>query len=92
MPQASSGVSWPHEATVLVGLGQHPIKSPRSVGVPLLVAVVIMASLGWVLLARGTFPADGTVTFPSAPYWSERGVVINKLLSGVRGCKSVIAS
>jgi len=31
------------------------------------------------------FPADGTVTFPSAPYWSERGVVINNLLSGDSG-------
>ena len=56
---------------------------PHWAGVPLLVAVVIMASLGWVLLARGMFPADGTVTFPSARYWSERGVVINKLQSGV---------
>ena len=65
---------------------------PRGAGVPLLVAVAIMASLGWVLLARGMFPADGTVTFPSAPYWSERGVVINKLLPGVPGCVSVIAS
>ena len=55
---------------------------PRWAAVPLLVAVAIMASLGWVLLARGMFPADGTVTFPSAPYWSERGVVINKLLQG----------
>ena len=55
---------------------------PRWAGVPLLVAVVIMASLGWVLLARGMSPADGTVTFPSAPYWSERGVVINKLRIG----------
>jgi two-component system, NarL family, sensor kinase len=60
---------------------------PRWVGVPLLVAVVIMASLGWVVLARGMFPADGTVTFPSAPYWSERGVVINKLRSGVSGLR-----
>ena len=32
---------------------------PRWAGVPLLVAVVIMASLGWVILARGTSPADG---------------------------------
>ncbi len=60
---------------------------PSWAGVPLLVAVVIMASLGWVLLARGMFPADGTVTFPSAPYWSERGVVINKLQSGVSGLR-----
>jgi signal transduction histidine kinase len=60
---------------------------PRWAGVPLLVAVVIMASLGWVLLARGMFPADGTVTFPSAPYWSERGVVINKLRSGASGLR-----
>jgi hypothetical protein len=51
--------------------------------VPLLVAVVIMASLGWVILARGTSPADGTVTFPSAPYWSERGVVINDVVPGI---------
>ena len=58
---------------------------PRWAGVPLLVALAIIASLGWVLLARGMFPADGTVTFPSAPYWSERGVVINKLLSGDSG-------
>ena len=60
---------------------------PRWAGVPLLVAVVIMASLGWVLLARGMFPADGTVTFPSAPYWSERGVVINDVVSGVSGLR-----
>ena len=60
---------------------------PSWAGVPLLVAVVIMASLGWVLLARGMFPADGTVTFPSAHYWSERGVVINKLRSGVSGLR-----
>jgi two-component system, NarL family, sensor kinase len=58
---------------------------PRWAGVPLLVAVVIMASLGWVILARGTSAADGTVTFPSAPYWSERGVVINDVVSGVSG-------
>jgi signal transduction histidine kinase len=31
------------------------------------------------------FPADGTVTFPSAPYWSERGVVINEVVPGVSG-------
>ena len=60
---------------------------PPWAGVPLLVAVVIMASLGWVLLARGMFPADGTVTFPSAHYWSERGVVINKLRSGDSGLR-----
>jgi two-component system, NarL family, sensor kinase len=60
---------------------------PSWAGVPLLVAVVIMASLGWVLLARGMFPADGAVTFPSAHYWSERGVVINKLQSGVSGLR-----
>jgi two-component system, NarL family, sensor kinase len=60
---------------------------PRWAGVPLLVAVVIMASLGWVILARGTSPADGTVTFPSAPYWSERGVVINDVVSGVSGLR-----
>jgi drug/metabolite transporter superfamily protein YnfA len=60
---------------------------PRWAGVPLLVALVIMASFGWVLLARGMFPADGTVTFPSAHYWSERGVVINKLRSGVSGLR-----
>ena len=53
---------------------------PRWAGVPLLVAVVIMASLGWILIARGSSPADGTVTFPSAPYWSRRGVVVNELL------------
>jgi signal transduction histidine kinase len=63
------------------------LKLPRGAGVPLLVAVVIIASLGWVLLARGMFPTDGTVTFPSAPYWSERGVVINRLLSGVSGLR-----
>jgi two-component system, NarL family, sensor kinase len=60
---------------------------PRWTGVPLLVAVVIMASLGWVVFARGMFPADGTVTFPSAPYWSERGVVINELQSGSAGLR-----
>jgi hypothetical protein len=75
-------VSCPHEASVLVALGQHPITSA-----PLLVAVVIMASLGWVILARGTSPADGTVTFPSAPYWSERGVVMNDVVSGVSGLR-----
>jgi signal transduction histidine kinase len=58
---------------------------PRWVGVPLLVAVVIMASLGWVVLARGSSPADGTVTFPSAPYWSRHGVVVNELLPGNSG-------
>ena len=59
---------------------------PRGAGVPLLVAVVIMASLCWILLARGMFPADGTVTSPSEPYWSERGAVINEVsdLSGLR--------
>ena len=56
---------------------------PQWAGVPLLVAVVIMASLGWVILARGTSPADGTITFPSAPYWSERGVVINDVVPGI---------
>ena len=61
---------------------------PRWAGAPLLVAVVIMASLGWVILARGTAPADGTVTFPSAPYWSERGVVINDVVSGVSGLRA----
>jgi two-component system, NarL family, sensor kinase len=60
---------------------------PRWAGVPLLVAVVIMVSLGWVMFARGMFPADGTVTFPSAPYWSERGVVINHVESGVSGLR-----
>jgi two-component system NarL family sensor kinase len=58
---------------------------PGWVGVPLLVAVVIMASLGWVILARGSSPADSTVTFPSAPYWSRRGVVVNELLPGNSG-------
>jgi two-component system NarL family sensor kinase len=60
---------------------------PRGAGVPLLLAAVIMASFGWVLLARGMFPTDGTVTFPSAHYWSERGVVINKLRPGVSGLR-----
>ena len=60
---------------------------PRWAGAPLLVAVVIMASLGWIILARGSSPADGTVTFPSAPYWSERGVVINDVVSGVSGLR-----
>src|SRR5215217_112348 len=60
---------------------------PRWARVPLLVAVVIMGSLGWVVFARGTFPADGTVTFPSAPYWSERGVVINEVVSGNSGLR-----
>jgi two-component system NarL family sensor kinase len=59
----------------------------RWAGAPLLVAVVIMASLGWVVFARGMFPADGTVTFPSEPYWSERGVVINDVVSGVSGLR-----
>ena len=58
---------------------------PHWAGAPLLVAVVIMASLGWVVFARGMFPSDGTVTFPSEPYWSERGVVINDVVSGVSG-------
>ena len=60
---------------------------PHWASIPLLVAVVIMASLGWVLLARGMFPADSTVTFPKAPYWSERGVVINELPSGISGLR-----
>jgi two-component system, NarL family, sensor kinase len=60
---------------------------PSWAGVPLLVAVVIMASLGWVILARGTSAADGTVTFPSAPYWSRRGVVVNELLPGSNGLR-----
>ena len=60
---------------------------PHWAGAPLLVAVVIMASLGWVILARGTSPADGTITFPSEPYWSERGVVINDVVSGVSGLR-----
>jgi two-component system NarL family sensor kinase len=60
---------------------------PRWAGVPLLVAVVIIVSLGWVGFARGQAPADGTVTFPSAPYWSESGVVVNELLSGVSGLR-----
>jgi two-component system, NarL family, sensor kinase len=60
---------------------------PRWAGAPLLVAVVIMTSLGWIFLARETSPADGTVTFPSAPYWSERGVVINDVVSGVSGLR-----
>jgi two-component system, NarL family, sensor kinase len=58
---------------------------PRRAGVPLLVGVVIVASLGWIIFARGTSPADGTVTFPSEPYWSERGVVVNELLPGPSG-------
>jgi two-component system, NarL family, sensor kinase len=61
---------------------------PSWAGVPLLVAVVIIASLGWVMFARGTFPADGTVTFPSAPYWSGPGVVINDVVSGVSGLRA----
>jgi signal transduction histidine kinase len=70
--------SWPGWASIRPNL-------PRWAAVPLLVALAIMASLGWVLFARGMFPADGTVTFPSAPHWSERGVVINKLLSADSG-------
>jgi signal transduction histidine kinase len=62
-----------------------PSHLPRCVGVPLLVGVVIVASLGWIIFARGTSPADGTVTFPSAHYWSERGVVVNELLPGASG-------
>jgi two-component system NarL family sensor kinase len=74
---------------LLSWLGWASIRShlPRWVGVPLLVAVVIMASLGWIIVARGQAPADGTVTFPSAPYWSERGVVVNELLPGVSGLR-----
>src|SRR5829696_1821805 len=56
---------------------------PHWASIPMLVVVVILASFGWVLLARGMFPADGTVTFPKAPYWSERGVLINELPSDV---------
>jgi two-component system NarL family sensor kinase len=67
--------SWSDWATVRSRL-------PHRAGVPVLVAVVIIASLGWVILARGSSPADGTVTFPSAPYWSRRGVVVNELLPG----------
>jgi signal transduction histidine kinase len=40
------------------------------------------------VFSRGTFPADGTVTFPSAPYWSERGVVLNEVVSGVSGLRA----
>ena len=78
--------SWSDWASIRSGL-------PRWAGAPLLVAVVIMASLGWVLFARGTSPADGTVTFPSAPYWSERGVVVNDVpgLSGLHVGDCVIA-
>jgi two-component system, NarL family, sensor kinase len=72
--------SWSGWASIQLSL-------PRWAGVPLLVAVVIMASLGWVVLARSMFPADGTVAFPSAHYWSERGVVINKLRSAVSGLR-----
>jgi signal transduction histidine kinase len=46
---------------------------------------VIVASLGWIIFARGTSPADGTVTFPSAHYWSGRGVVVSELLPGASG-------
>ena len=60
---------------------------PRWAGAPLLVAVVIIASLGWVILARGTSPADGTVTSPSARYWSERGAVVNDVVSGASGLR-----
>src|SRR3954452_4539107 len=88
MPQASSGgrpgrmtqPSWS-------GWASNQSSLPRWVGVPLLVAVVILASLGWVVLARGTSPADGTVIFPSAPYWSGRGVVINDVVPGVSGLR-----
>jgi two-component system NarL family sensor kinase len=72
--------SWSGWASIRLNLS-------RWAGAPLLVAVVIMASLGWVVFARGTFPADGTITFPSAPYWSERGVVINDVVSGVSGLR-----
>jgi two-component system, NarL family, sensor kinase len=70
--------SWSGWASIRSGLR-------RRAGVPLLVAVVIMASLGWIFVARGSSPADGTVTFPSAPYWSRRGVVVNELLPGNSG-------
>ena len=86
-PKRPVEVSRSHEATVLVELGQHPIKSCPLGRAPLLVAVVIMTSLGWIFLARGASPADGTVTFPSAPYWSERGVVINDVVPGVSGLR-----
>jgi signal transduction histidine kinase len=46
-----------------------------------------MTSLGWVVFARGTFPADGTVTSPSEPYWSDRGVVISEVQSGPSGLR-----
>ena len=72
MPQDLRKASCPHEAAVLAELGQHPITSPPAAGVPRLV-VVIVASIGWVGFARGRFPADGTVTYPSAPYWSNWG-------------------
>src|SRR4051812_40413454 len=68
-------LSWPDRA----GVRSH---LPRWAGYPLLVAVVIMASLGWVVFARGTAPSDGTVTFSSAPYWSQQGVVVNEVLPG----------
>ena len=48
---------------------------------------MIVASIGWVGFARGRFPADGTVTYPSAPYWSERGVVIAEMLPGHDGLR-----
>ena len=73
--------SWPGWASIRPNL-------PRWAAVPLLVALAIMGSLGWVLFARGMFPADGTVTFPSAPYWSRRGVVVNELLPGNSGLKA----
>jgi two-component system, NarL family, sensor kinase len=60
---------------------------PRWAGAPLLVAVVIIASLGWILLARGMFPADGTLTSPSEHYWSERGVMISEVQSGLSGLR-----
>jgi signal transduction histidine kinase len=88
MPPSISGgrpgrmrhMSWSVWATIRSGM-------PRWAGVPLLIALVSVAAACWVAFARGTSPADGTVTFPSAPYWSERGVVIGELLPGSVGLR-----
>jgi two-component system NarL family sensor kinase len=79
-PDRMRQLSWPGWASIQSHL-------PRRAGVPLLVAVVIVASIGWVGFARARFPADGTVTYPSAPYWSERGVVIAEILPGNDGLR-----
>ena len=80
-------VSWPLRQPSWSGWASVRSSLPRWAGIPLLIAVVIMASLGWVLLACEIYPAYGTVTLPRAPYWPERGVVMNKLRPGISGLR-----